>query len=250
MTQSLELKNISFSYTNIPLLKNISLTIQKNSWLSILGPNGEGKTTLLKLMGKLLHPQEGELWLYEKPFHSISLKEFAQTLAYVPQGVEPVYAISVFDFVLMGRTPFLTGLSFESHEDRECAEMNLKSTDTFHLKNRFFHTLSSGEKQRVLIARALTQTPRIILLDEPTAHLDLKYQLEILSLLERLQKERELTLVMVLHDLGLARHFSQEIVFIKNYSIFAQGKAEELLTEEIIYRVFNVRLKVQAVYEK
>ncbi|MBI3019024.1 MAG: ABC transporter ATP-binding protein [Deltaproteobacteria bacterium] len=244
MKPILELKNSSFNYTSsVPILQDISFSVSKGSWLSILGPNGSGKTTLLKLMSRILLPKSGQLFLEGRTYDSFSFKELAQHIAYVSQDFYPTFSLSVFEFVLLGRAPHLKGLSLESEKDMAIAIQSLKDTDTLEFKDRLLHTLSGGERQRVTLAKALTQEPQILFLDEPSSHLDLKYQIEIFSLLKELRQKKNLTIVSVLHDLYLTKEFSEEILFLKNHSLFAQGKTQALLTEENFYHVFDVRIK-------
>ena len=245
MKPILELKDISFNYaSSIPILENISFSVPKGSWLSILGPNGSGKTTLLKLMSRILLPKNGHLTLEERSYDSFSSKELAQHVAYVSQDFYPTFSLSVLEFVLLGRAPHLKGFSFESEKDKAIALQSLKDTDTLDFKDRLLHTLSAGERQRVALAKALTQEPKILLLDEPSSHLDLKYQIEIFSLLKELRQKKNLTIIVVLHDLHLTKEFSEDVLFLKNHSLFAQGKVQALLTEENIYHVFDVRISL------
>ena len=245
MKPILELKNISFNYpSSVPILQDISFLVSKGSWLSILGPNGSGKTTLLKLMSRILLPKNGHLTLEERSYDSFSSKDLARHIAYVSQDFYLPFSLSVLEFVLLGRAPHLKGFSFESEKDRTTAIQSLKDTDTLEFKDRLLHTLSGGERQRVALAKALTQEPKILLLDEPSSHLDLKYQIEIFSLLKKLRQNKNLTIVSVLHDLHLTKEFSEEILFLKNHTLFAQGRTQALLTEENIYRVFDVRISL------
>lgn len=245
MNPILELKDITFHYTpSVSILQDISFSISKGSWLSILGPNGGGKTTLLKLMSRILLPKSGELYLEGKAYDSFSPKELAQQIAYVSQDFYPTFSLSVLEFVLLGRAPHLKGFSFESEKDQAIALQRLKDTETLEFKDRLLHTLSGGERQRVYLAKALTQEPQILLLDEPSSHLDLKYQMELFSLLKELHHKKNLTIVSVLHDLRLTKEFSEEILFFKNHSLFARGKTQALLTEENLYRVFDVRVSL------
>jgi len=245
MNSILELKNIFFQYAPLtPLLENISFSVSRGSWLSILGPNGCGKTTLLKIISRQLLPQQGTLYLDEKPYDTFSSKALAQQMATVSQECYPTFSLSVLEFVLLGRAPHLKGLSFESEADHAMALQALKDTDTLAFKDRLLHTLSGGERQRVILAKALTQEPRLLLLDEPSSHLDLKYQIEIFSLLKELQQKKNLTLISVLHDIHLTKEFSEEILFLKNYTLFAHGKTQALLTEENLSRVFDIRISL------
>ncbi|MEK7790168.1 MAG: ABC transporter ATP-binding protein [Deltaproteobacteria bacterium] len=158
--------------------------------------------------------------------------------------MSPLFSLSVIDFVMMGRAPYLKGFSFSTPTDEKIAEESLSQVGLLDYKDRWLHTLSAGEKQRALIAKAITQSTPILLLDEPTAHLDLKYQIETLSLLKSLQKKKNLTPLIVLHDFHLASEWSDDVILIHNESIFAQGAAKEVLTEKNILEVFGVNVAI------
>lgn len=251
----LELRDISFGYpthgrltrggANISwILKHISFSITKGAFTTILGANGSGKTTLLKLILRALIPQRGELYWDHRPYQTLSQRTLSQNIAYVPQTMDPLFSMSVMDFVLLGRAPFLQGLSFESNRDIEIAYESLLDTGSISFKDRDFHTLSGGEKQRVLLAKALTQSPKLLLLDEPTAHLDIKHQWGMLSLLKKLHQKKQLTILMVLHDFQLASEFSDEIIFLKDQTLKAKGAPQTLLTEENIHDTFGIEVGI------
>lgn len=241
----LELDRVSFGYArSILVLEHLSFSIKKGTFTTILGMNGSGKSTLLKLICGILTPHQGEIYLNQSPYRIFNKRSLSQKLAYFPQNISPLFSISVLDFVLLGRAPFLTGFGFESEHDIHIAHQSLQDTDTFQFKNRAFHTLSGGEKQRVLLAKALTQTPEILLLDEPTTHLDIKHQLELLSLLKTLYKKREMTILAVFHDFQLASELSDELIFLKDHRLEDKGTPQSLLTEENIRRMFGVDVAI------
>lgn len=245
----IEAQGILFSYErNRSVFHHpFSFSIKEGKMTTLLGPNGCGKTTLLKLMGRLLTPQQGEIFLEGDPLFSFDLKKLAQKISYVPQEIHPIFSISVIDFVLMGRAPYLKGLSFPKRSDYEIAQNCLREVGLFHERERSLQTLSAGEKQRALLAKALAQSTPILLLDEPTSHLDLKYQIETLTLLRSFQKKRALTCVIVLHDFHLASEWSEEIILLGRSegggTIVAQGTPQETLTEKNIFDAFEVSIK-------
>lgn len=243
---TLKIKNISYLYphSSQEALKDISFEISSGEIIGILGPNGAGKTTLLKILTGLLKPSQGEVFLEEKNLHALSSRERAQQMAYVPQQEEIFLPFSVEQIVLMGRAPYLghnLGLmGFESDQDHEIAEQSMKKTDIWSLRHRSLHELSGGEKQRVFIARALAQETPFLLLDEPTAHLDLRYQMEILKLIVSLNKK----IIMTLHDINLASLFCQKILFLKEGQCHSLGSPGESVTQETIKKIYNLDMDI------
>lgn len=239
------LDNVSFEYpSGEKILHALSLSIAKNSFTTILGPNGSGKTTLLKLLAKILSPLNGEIFFDHKPLRGLTQKFISKYLAYVPQQTAFTFSLPVNEYVELGRYPHRQGLSFGSERDRKIIKDVLLKMEVHHLKDRPIHMLSGGEKQRVVLARALAQEPKVLLLDEPTSALDIRYQIDLLKWLRRLQKEDHLTIICVLHDLSLASAFSDEIIFLKEKKLFAQGSAEKLLTEKHIQSVYGIDVRV------
>ena len=240
----LNLENVSFHYSDKVILDKISFSVEKGSFTCLLGPNGCGKTTLLKLIARLLLPKEGKIFLEETSLSSYAQKELFLKMAYLPQSLSLTFPIPAMNLVLLGRAPHLKGLSFESKKDFEIAKECLEKTSSWDLKDRLFNTLSGGEKQRVLLAKALAQEPHLLLLDEPTAHLDLRHQIEMLSLLKKLRGTKNLTIFMVLHDLSLASEFAEQVIILKDKRIFAEGTPKKLLTEKTISEIFGVSVSV------
>ncbi|MBT6595246.1 MAG: ABC transporter ATP-binding protein, partial [Nitrospina sp.] len=187
MTPALmKLENISFAYETLPVLKDISLSTREQDFIGLIGPNGSGKSTLLKIMGAILKPDSGSIQFKESSLPKINKKLFAQSVSWIPQDHPMVFPFKVSEIVLMGRHPYLSPLSFESEEDFEISQRAMETTMTSQFADRYFNEISGGEKQRVMIASALAQDPEMMLLDEPTAALDLKYQIQILSILKNL----------------------------------------------------------------
>jgi len=236
----LSTEGLNFRYREKPVLENICLEIRKGEIIGILGPNGCGKTTLLKLLNKDLKPDSGRVLLDGKDLKDITKREIAKQIAVVPQGNEIRFAFTVRDIVAMGRMPFLERFQVESSDDMRIVDEAMEDTNITEFSDRLINTMSGGERQRVIIARALAQTPRIILLDEPTLHLDVCHQFEALDLVKDLSEKEDLTVVIVSHDLPMVVKYCDRIVLIHDHKIVAVGTPEEVLTKENMRTVFNI----------
>ena len=244
----IELKNIGFKYSgegNVKsALDNISLKIEKGDSVTVLGPNGSGKSTLLKILSGVLEPDKGDRFLSGKTYQKYSRKDLARKIAYVSQKNFSIFSFSVFEIVMMGRTPHLGFLGYENQTDNEIVSRALDVVEISHLKNKGINEISGGEAQRAFIARALVQEPEVILLDEPNAHLDIKHQISIFHLIRNLNIENNITVITVSHDLNLAGHFNKRAILLNNGMLFADDKVENILTEENIKEVFGVNSRV------
>ncbi len=236
---TVKVQEICFSYNAEPVLRNISFEIEQGEFVSLIGPNGSGKTTLLKILARLLLPQKGKVLIFNRDINSYPRKELAKIIGFVPQDNSFVFPYTVMEVVLMGRTPYLKGIGFESYEDIKVATEVMELTKIKHLAQKPISALSFGERQMVLIARALAQQPKIILLDEPNAHLDISHQIEIFSLLKALSIENGITVISVSHDLNLISHYSDKIILLSKGEIFKIGKPDFVLTEENIKSVYE-----------
>ena len=247
---SLTAEHISFSYDGRHdsaaefALHDVSVRIARGSLTGLLGPNGCGKTTLLRLMAGVLQPGQGSMSLNGRALREIPRRELARHVAVVPQETHPAFDYSVLEMTLMGRHPHLGMLQLEGPADIAIAQESLAATGTGDLAARPYATLSGGEKQRVVIASALTQSPSVLLLDEPTASLDLAYQLDIASLLSRLNREREVTMVLATHDLNLAAALCDTLVLLRAGRVLAQGATREVLTAAMVQQLYNVEADV------
>jgi len=226
-------------------LSDVSVQIPRGSLTGLIGPNGCGKTTLLKLLAGVLTPDRGGIALELRSLASLSRREVAKRIAVVPQETHPAFDYSVLEMALMGRHPHLGAFELEGPSDLAIARDALTATGTAHLADRLFNTLSGGEKQRVVIASALTQSPEILLLDEPTASLDLGYQFEIATLLRRLNRERSVTMVMATHDLNLAAALCDTLVLMRWGQVLATGPAGEVLTSAAVRQLYDVDADVR-----
>lgn len=242
----IELHNIHFTYPGGPnVLKGVSFDVRPHEILGVLGPNGSGKTTLLKLMSGLLKPDSGSNMFLDKSISEMSYRDIARKISFVPQtdGIELNF--SVWDIVMMGRQPYQRLFGFDSQKDREIAEAALQATETEHLKERPIQELSGGERRRVLIARALVQDTATMLLDEPTAHLDIHYQLEICELLFKLRDKKQRSIVMTLHDINLASLYCDRILLLSDGKIHSLGKPNDVISEDSIANVFRTAVSVE-----
>jgi len=226
------------------VLNEVSARIPRGGLVGILGPNGSGKTTLLRLLGGLLHPSSGAVSLDAVDLRTIPRATIARRMALVPQETQLAFEYSVLEMATMGRYPHLGAFEMEGPEDLDIAREALRATGTDHLADRLFNTLSGGEKQRVVIAGALAQNPDILLLDEPTASLDLAYQLEIRAILARLNSERGMTIVVSTHDLNFAASLCLELVLLHQGRVLAAGPTELMLEPALIRQLYGVDVDI------
>ena len=264
--------DVWFAYGKAPVLRGVTLTVARGGIVGILGPNGSGKTTLLRILAGTRQPQKGAVTLDDAPLSAVGRIDLARRMAVVPQETQLAFDYTVAEIAMMGRYPHLGAFEIEGPSDVAVIDDTLASTGTLHLKDRLFATLSGGEKQRVVIAAALAQIfrdPRkfrlkaettapdpcsfrlqaeaadgYLLLDEPTASLDLGYQLEIMGLLKRLHDERGVSIVISTHDLGLAGTLCDRLLMIRDGVVVAQGDTDEVLTPDNVRRVFGVEAEI------
>lgn len=239
MEPVLTLRNIGYRYGDDWALENINLDVGEGEILGILGPNGSGKSTLLKVMDNLLVPQEGHIKIRGMSYKDMKRAAFAREVAMVAQENHFRFSFSCLEVVVMGRFPHLKRLQFEGKRDLEMAVNSLRATHALELSGRSIHDLSGGEKQRVLLARALAQEPKVILLDEPTSFLDLKYRREIFGMISSLSSEKGVSVVLVSHDIDLAAQYCHRLVMLKNGRIFAMGKPDEVVTTQAVEDVYE-----------
>ncbi len=237
---------LSFRYApDGPLVVDgVSVRLTDGALVGILGPNGSGKTTLLRLLSGTRKPSSGRVLLDGQPLDRWSRREVARRIAVVPQETELVFEYSAIEIVLMGRHPHLGVFTVEGPDDIRIAREALTATGTAPLADRPFHELSGGEKQRVVIAAALAQSAGLLLLDEPTASLDLGYQLEVSSLLQRLNQDHGVTMAISTHDLNLAASICRELILMRDGRVLATGPTHEVLTPENVQRLYDVEADV------
>jgi len=244
MEPILTLSKVGFRYSASWAVRGVDLEVFSGEMLGILGPNGSGKTTLLKIMDGMLLPHEGDVLVGGKSIGTLKRGDIAKVVAMVAQENFFRFAFSVLEVVLMGRFPHLRRLQFERDKDLEIALNALKATHALELAERSIHELSGGEKQRVLMARALSQEPAVILLDEPTSFLDLKYKKEIFDLIANLTREKGLAVVVVSHDIDLLSQYCHRIVMLKNGSVHRAGTPEEVIHAASIEEVYECAVLV------
>lgn len=239
----LQVKNLLFKYGTDPVIKGMNLTIDSPQLIGIIGANGCGKTTLLKNISGYLKPTQGCVTIAQKEVQKMSIRERAQNIGFVPQQPPSDFAFTCYDLIMMGRTPHLKRLQKEGAVDHAIVQEAMALTYTSHLQDRLATELSGGERQRIYIARALAQKPRILLLDEPIAHLDIKYQVEILTLLKNLS-QKGILILTVLHDINLAAQFCEEIIMMKEGTIISRGKPRDILSPKNISTVFSLDVEI------
>lgn len=234
---NITIKNLTFGYNGSMILDGLNLVVEDSEVLGLVGPNGSGKTTLIKCIDKILKPK-GSILIDGKDIDTVSRTELAKRLGYVPQFSSTPLATTVFDTVLMGRRPHISWRVSDSDLDKVADILGL-----LHLENlamRDFSQLSGGQKQKVLIARALAQEPEVLLLDEPTSSLDMKHQLEVMETIASLVKEKKISAIMALHDLNLASTFADKLAILKDGRIYAAGEPADLLNAANIREVYGV----------
>ncbi|MFQ5909957.1 MAG: ABC transporter ATP-binding protein [Thermoplasmata archaeon] len=241
----LRIDGIECGYDSIRVLDEVTFDVPSGTIFGVVGPNGSGKTTLIRCISRVLEPARGALWLDERALSEMRFRDVARNVGVVPQTTRPGFAFTAYEIVSMGRTPYIGRLQVETREDLDVIREAMQSTDCWQLRSRSFYELSGGEQQRVVIARALAQDPRVLLLDEPTSHLDLGYQLEIMDVIERMAEKRDLIVIAIFHDLNLAARFCRNIALLNRGKIEEVGATFDVLTNENIERVYGVRVAVE-----
>jgi iron complex transport system ATP-binding protein len=239
----LDMQGITFGYNRQPLLYDVRFQVCAGEMVGLLGPNGSGKTTLLRLISGVLRPQQGVVMLDGRDAHAWGRREVARRVAVVPQEMHVPFAFTVEELVSLGRTPYQRLLGSNTKEDQLIVRAALQAADIEALSGRIFNELSGGERQRVTIALALAQQPALLLLDEPTSHLDIKYQIELLELVQRLNRETGVTVIAAMHDLNLAaRYFPRLVLFQRG--IVADATPAEVLEPHLLRRVYGINVQV------
>lgn len=236
----IEVRGLKYSYNRYMVLDGVDLDVREGEILGILGPNGCGKTTLLKNLNKNLTPAGGCVMLDGTDLDTMVKRDIAKSVAVVPQTNEIRFSFSVREIVAMGRMPFQSMMGGETREDSRIVDDAIEKVGLSAMKDRHINTMSGGERQRVMIARALAQTPKILLMDEPTLHLDINTQFEALDLVHDLSRESDLTVVIVSHDLPMVARYCDKIAMIHDHKVMCCGTPEEVLTPDNMRTVFNV----------
>lgn len=237
----LELSNIEFNYGKHAALHGISLRFEGSGLISLLGPNGSGKSTLLKSINRIIN-SKGEVFFNNKKVNEMPVSEIASIFGYVPQSISSAFPITVFDMLLLGRKPYLGWNPSERDIDIVSENISLMGLKDFVLRQ--INELSGGERQKVLIATALSQEPKILLFDEPTNNLDIKHQLDVMKHIKNIVIEKQILALIAMHDLNLAAQYSDEIVMLQKGRIYTQGKPEDVMTKENIKAIYGVNVAI------
>lgn len=240
VTSPLEVRELGYDYDGRPILDSVTWDLRKGEILGVLGPNGCGKTTMLRNLNRNLSPKRGCVVLDGTDLEDMAKRDIARHIAAVPQSNEIRFAFTVREMVAMGRMPFQEAFRGNSSEDERIVDEAMELTGITHMSDRLINTMSGGERQRVIIARALAQQPEILLMDEPTLHLDINMQFEVLDLVSRLSRDRGLTVVIVSHDLPMVARYCDRIILIHDRTVWAEGRPEDVLTPDNMRTVFNV----------
>jgi cobalamin transport system ATP-binding protein len=243
MTPAIEATGVTVSFDGARALSDVTLEVERGSWVCLIGPNGAGKTTLLRALAGLVS-YDGEIYLDGSSVDGLSRRELSKRVAVVPQNPVIPRGMSVVDYVLMGRTPYISYLGMESARDERIAVSVLEQLDLVGFAGRPLESLSGGELQRVILGKALAQQASILLLDEPTSALDVGHQQQVLELVEDLRREHDLTVIGAMHDLTLAGQFADRLVLFDNGLVVASGSAEDVLTEDAIRRHYGATVRV------
>ena len=258
---ALEVRQLSFQYGSVRshssgdrsawVINGMEFTVRQGEIVGVIGPNGSGKSSLLKLLAKLVRPQEGIIQLFGAELGALSRESISRQVAYMPQDLSSDFQFSVLDMVLMGRFPYRRGglwnlVGWERREDLAVAEEAMSQTNVTHMANRMVDTLSAGERQRVLLARALAQVPRVLMLDEPTAHLDLNHQLEVCRILQRVHEQLQMTVLLVSHDINLASQYCDRILVMKQGAVVCIGPPQDVIHPRVLTEVYGCQVLVDA----
>ncbi len=244
MSNAIDIKDLSCAYGKNTVIRNISFSVKAGGLFIIIGPNGSGKTSLLKTISGTMKYEKGSIKIFDRHIHDFSRKSLAKAIALVPQHVPADFPFMVMELVLMGRSPYLGILGLPEKEDFEIADQALSFTDVKHLCSRKLDQLSGGARQLVFIARAVCQQPQIILLDEPTASLDLSHQIKIMDLMEKLVNEKGLTVIMVSHDINLAAMYADTLLLLKEGNIISIGIPADVLTFKLLEEAYGCTILV------
>jgi iron complex transport system ATP-binding protein len=241
----LEVEGVSCAYEGPEVLSGVTLGVLPGDFVAVAGPNGSGKSTLIRTMSRVLRPTLGRALLEGRDLYAIAARQSAQSIGVVPQESLIDFDFTAEEIVLMGRAPHLGRFDAERESDRAAVHEAMTRTGTWELRHRSIRELSGGERQRVLLARAFAQEPRVLLLDEPTAHLDIAYQVQVFRIVRELRSEKKTAVLATLHDLNLAAAYADRIVLLSRGRVAAAGVPREVLQEGILREVFGADLTVR-----
>ena len=244
MDRSLRVRDVEFSYRDRAILRGMTLDVEAGEMVGVVGPNGAGKTTFLKIVTGVLSPHGGRVYIQGSPLTSLRPRDRARVVAMVQQTPTVPIGFTAFDVVMMGRNPHLALLQWEGHGDLDVCRRVMELTGTAEFAQRPVTNLSGGELQRVFIARALAQETPVLVLDEPTAHLDISYQTSVLDMIETIRRETGATVLVAMHDLTLAAQYCDRVAVLHQGRVFACGEPADVLTPEVVSRVFGAAVSV------
>lgn len=246
----IKIENLNWKYEEREILKDININIEKGKFYTILGQNGSGKTTFLKNIVGILENESSQICIDGKNLREYSKKDIAKKIALVSQQEDINFNFTVEEVVSMGRNPYIEFLKTESEKDKEIIKKAMKIANIEYLSNRYITELSGGEKQRVILARAIAQDTKILILDEPTSNIDIKNQIEILDTIKKLQLDKKITIIAVFHDINIGIRYSDKIIFMKNKTIYKAGSIKDVITEKNIKEVYDIEMEIIKVDDK
>ena len=238
----ININGVEFGYSSTPVLKDVTAKLEGPKFISILGPNGVGKSTLIHCINKILTPNSGTVMIDDRDVKDITIKEMAKMVGYVPYSANDTFPLTVVDTVLMGRHPHSHRGSLDS--DLDIVYDTLEMLGILDLAMRSFNELSAGQHQKVMLARGLAQEPKILLLDEPTSNLDVRHQLEVAKMLKRLSREKDILVIMICHDINIAAKYSDEIILMHGGTVYDVGTPNEVITKENLETVYGVDSRI------
>ena len=243
--ENLKLKNFSSGYKNNFVVKNINLSVNSGEWLGVIGPNGSGKSTLIKGILRIIRSFQGNIYLKNKDIKFLSNKKISQTISFLPQQLNSNLMLTVRQLVALGRSPYKEFWEFELNKiDQEIINKSLNLVDMYDLKDKQINQISGGQLQRAYLALALAQEPEILILDEPTNALDLKYQIKLLEIIKDLKLNSNISVITILHDLNLAARYSEKILALKSGKSIGYGSCDEIINEKFIKEIFDINVLV------
>ena len=242
---NLKLENFSSGYKNNFVVSNINLSVNSGEWLGVIGPNGSGKSTLIKGILRIIRSFEGNIYLKNKDIKFFSNKKISQTISFLPQQLNSNLMLTVRQLVALGRSPYKEFWEFDLNKnDQEKINQSLNLVDMYGFKDKQINQISGGQLQRAYLALALAQEPEILILDEPTNALDLKYQIKLLEIIKDLKLNSNISVITILHDLNLAARYSEKIIALKNGKSIGYGSCNEIINEKFIKEIFDINVLV------
>ncbi len=241
----IEVEELTFGYKKHPVIENINMKVREGELVSIIGPNGSGKTTLLRCIAGIVRPWKGKIRILGKDLENIPRKELNKIVSYLPQEtIPPPSMMTVYEYVLLGRLQYISGKLMVSEDDHKAVMEIIRLLELENYVKKYMHELSGGEKQLIYIAQALTREPKILLLDEPLNHLDIRNQFIVLKILRELIEKLKITVIIVMHDINQAARYSDKIILMNNGKIIAEGPPDEVILPELLEKVYCIKFRL------